>query len=34
LGVKVVYFRGLVASWATQPWNVFGGEDIILVSSV
>lgn len=28
LGVKVVYVRGLVASWATQPWNVFGGEDI------
>lgn len=22
LGVKIVYVRGLVASWATQPLNV------------
>lgn len=31
-GVKVVNFRGLVASWATQPLKSFaGGEDMFLV---
>jgi hypothetical protein len=26
----VVKVRGLVASWATQPWNVFGGDEDII----
>ena len=28
-GSKVVYVRGFVASWATQPENFVAGEDIL-----
>ena len=30
LGWKVVNVSGLVASWATQPWNVSDGGDIVV----
>lgn len=33
-GVNVVYVRGLLASWATQPWKSFAGAVIVVVVMV
>jgi hypothetical protein len=30
-GVNVVYVKGLLESWATQPWKSFAGEVMVLV---
>jgi hypothetical protein len=30
-GVNVVYVKGLLESWATQPWKSFAAEVMVLV---